>query len=58
VQAVERKVRTSQGRIPRENGEGSLKGGSMDSATENTPPIFAKASAGRPLSGDLFGEGG
>tara|TARA_B100000900_G_scaffold412785_1_gene435265 strand:- start:409 stop:576 length:168 start_codon:yes stop_codon:yes gene_type:complete len=54
---VERKVRTSQGRIPLESGEGSLQGELMDSTTENTPPTFAKASAGSPLSGVLFGEG-
>lgn len=55
---AERKVRTSQGRIPRESEGGPLQGGSTDSATENIPPTFAKASAGRPRSGDLFGEGG
>jgi hypothetical protein len=39
----ERKVRTSQGRIPRENGGGLLEGKFTASATENKPlPLGSK----------------
>ena len=35
---LERKVRTPQGRIPRERGGGALQGAPTDSVTENIPP--------------------
>jgi hypothetical protein len=36
---MERKVRTPQGRIPRERGGGALQGALTDSVTENRPPF-------------------
>jgi len=42
----ERKVRTPQGRIPRENGGGASQGALTDSVTENTPPTRERAGKG------------
>ena len=48
---AERKVRTSQGRIPRESEGGSLQGGSTDSATENIPPPSPRLRRAGPVQG-------